>query len=824
MTALAGPGIEEAGRPASPILRMRGLAKRFGQLRVLTGVDLDVQAGEFLALVGENGAGKSTIVRCIAGVLTPDAGALVLGGEGSGSGLGDLHGRGIAVVWQDLALCDNLDTVANLFLGREIGRVILSDAEMHVEASNMLAELGIHIDDLRRPVGMLSGGQRQSIALARAMIGRPKLLILDEPTAALGVAETASVVRLIRRLRATGTTIILVSHDLELVFELAERIAVLRQGRIVTTVSPRDVHPDDVVALMSGAAVDSMARTQLHRLQSLVDQLPETDPAASLPLIMSAMASALGQDRLCVHLREEDDAGSGMLRLVAAVGLAAPLLDMIQVLPVGDLGGPAGLAAVADQVVVVEDTRSDRRVGLLRPAAMAAGVLSAWAAPVAGSGGVIGTITGYGDAVGRPSDDQLQLVSLYASHAASAIERDRLLDEATRRNRVLETLREMLDILAGPEQLQGGLAVAVRSLCRGLGAGAVAVHDEVRDETGPDHPRRRLTVTPEDDEPDPGVVDELGVAAHSVLATGARPGAVVAVGPSVLVTVLDGPDGRSVLSVWWPDPRRSGADAVELLSDAAHSLHLAIEREALLESQQEAAALRRSNSMQRQFLSRLSHELRTPLTAIEGYVSTLRQPDVTWDASSQTRFLDRIGTESARLVRLVGDLLDSSAVESGILRIHPDWCELSLVLEAAVSCLPPTAAVTLRCDPDLAPIWADHDRLEQLFVNLIENALRHTPEGTVVTVHARPGGPGAVVIDVIDDGPGIPPDLAGRVFLPHERGTTSAPGAGLGLAIAKGIVDAHRGVLTLRSSPVGTWFEVSLPIDPVDGEVSGLPA
>jgi signal transduction histidine kinase len=301
--------------------------------------------------------------------------------------------------------------------------------------------------------------------------------------------------------------------------------------------------------------------------------------------------------------------------------------------------------------------------------------------------------------------------------------------------------------------------------------------------------------------------------------------------------------GRAVLSARWPKADRVSADAANLFWDAARSLQLAVERDSLLDAQQQAAALRRSNVMQRQFLSRLSHDLRTPLTAVQGYVSTLRQSDVTWDTQSQMRFLDRIGTESARMVRLVGDLLDSSAIEAGILRINPDWCDLPLILEAAVSCLPleTSQQVALRCAPTLGPIWADHDRLEQLFLNLVENAIRHTPPGTNVIVTAQPiRETDEVVIRVTDNGPGIPPDVAQRMFQPHERGSTPAPGAGLGLTIAKGIVDAHRGQLIYKADKAdkpdnvkpdnvkpdeahntdnntdntGACFEVILPIDP----------
>ncbi len=196
-------------------------------------------------------------------------------------------------------------------------------------------------------------------------------------------------------------------------------------------------------------------------------------------------------------------------------------------------------------------------------------------------------------------------------------------------------------------------------------------------------------------------------------------------------------------------PRRAGGDLdrparepeqeTALIEDAAHSLRLALEREKAALAHQEAAALRRSRELQRGFLSRLSHELRTPLTAIRGYASSLMQPDVTWDGDSQQRFLDRIAAESARLGRLVDDLLDFSAIESGVMRLQRDWCDLRLVVEAAVSCLPidQAAAVTVDCDPALPAVWADHDRLEQVFVNLLTNALRHNPPGTAVSVSVR---------------------------------------------------------------------------------------
>jgi signal transduction histidine kinase len=259
-----------------------------------------------------------------------------------------------------------------------------------------------------------------------------------------------------------------------------------------------------------------------------------------------------------------------------------------------------------------------------------------------------------------------------------------------------------------------------------------------------------------------------------------------------------------------------------LMEDAANSLRLALEREEAGHAHQEATALRRSRELQRGFLSRLSHELRTPLTAIRGYASSLMQPDVTWDGDSQQRFLDRIAAESARLGRLVDDLLDFSAIESGIMRLQRDWCDIRLVLEAAIACLPPTSAesgraesVPLTCDAHLPVVWADHDRMEQVFVNLLNNAFGHNPPGTRVEVTVTADAD-QVVITVRDDGQGLPPELAAAPFEPARRPRPSnrkSAGAGLGLSIAKGIVQAHGGQIELTPLSQGTCFTVSLPVE-----------
>lgn len=785
----------------APILRLHQVHKRFGRLDVLRGVDLTVWPGEIVSLVGENGTGKSTVVQCIAGTYQPDRGTVVVSGG---------RDQGAAVVWQDLALCDNLSIVANLFLGDELrDGVILDDRSMIAEATDLFDALHLAPTDLQRPVGTLSGGQRQLVAIARAVRRSPALLVLDEPTASLGVTETLVVEQLLDYLRRAGTAILLVSHRLDQVFSLADRIAVLREGRILAVASPLEVHPDDVVAMMSGIETVSAARRQLRRLHSLVAQLADVEPAASLPLIVSAMAEALGVRQLGVHLLDESDE-QPRLRLSATVGMADGGIDVLEPLPVGADGGPPGAAAATGRTVVIEDTRRDPRWLSLRWKG-AAQPRSCWSVPIVGAAGVLGTISGFADTVGRPQDDQLELVSLYASHAAAAIEKERLLTDATRRNRMLETLRGVLDKLAGPQPAEGALAVALVALCRGLGADAIALHDADGD--------RCAFATSE--------LGDLGAtmsaarqrqAAASVLGSTGRLDRARPVGIDVLAVPIAAPGGRAVVTAWWANPAKLSNDALDLLDDAARSLQLALERESLEHANAEAASLRRSQVLQRDFLSQLNHELRTPLTAIQGYASTLRQTDVSWDSTHQERFLDSIAAESARMGRLVGDLLDFSAIDSGTLRLVRDWCSLDLVLDAARKCVTeaPDALIEVEALPDVQAVWADHDRLEQVFVNLFDNAVRHASGATGIRVTAELDEVGNVTVRVSDDGCGIDEELRERVFLPRERGLAVDAGAGLGLAIARGIVDAHGGTITIEPSHRGTTVAVTIPIDHSD--------
>jgi signal transduction histidine kinase len=196
---------------------------------------------------------------------------------------------------------------------------------------------------------------------------------------------------------------------------------------------------------------------------------------------------------------------------------------------------------------------------------------------------------------------------------------------------------------------------------------------------------------------------------------------------------------------------------------------------------------------------------------------------VTWDGESQQRFIARIAAESARLGRLVDDLLDFSAIESGILRLQRDWCDIALVLDAAVACLPPASAplVHVECDAGLPVVWADHDRLEQVFVNLLTNAFGHNPAGTSVRISASRDGAAAVLVSVADDGAGMPPDVALAPFEPTRRRRTPSAGAGLGLSIAKGIVAAHGGRIELEQPEQGTCFLIGLPVEMPTAGASG---
>ncbi|MFC7302825.1 ATP-binding cassette domain-containing protein [Streptomyces monticola] len=247
---------------ATPVLALRGVSKRFGAVQALTDVDLEIHAGEVVALVGDNGAGKSTLVKTISGVHPIDDGDIEW--EGKPVRINrphDAQDLGVATVYQDLALCDNLDVVANLFLGSEVRRAsVLDEIAMEKRAKELLDTLSIRIPSVRIPVAALSGGQRQVVAIARALVGDPKVVILDEPTAALGVEQTAQVLDLVERLRERGHAVILISHNMADVQAVADRVAVLRLGRNNGVFPVADTSHEEIIAAITGATDNAVTR------------------------------------------------------------------------------------------------------------------------------------------------------------------------------------------------------------------------------------------------------------------------------------------------------------------------------------------------------------------------------------------------------------------------------------------------------------------------------------------------------------------------------------------------------------------------------------
>jgi D-xylose transport system ATP-binding protein len=246
----------------TPLLQLKGITKAFGSVQALDDVDFECAAGEVMALVGDNGAGKSTLVKCIAGTHSADSGQILFEGKEV-----HIHGPkaaarlGIEVVYQDLALCDNLDVVQNMYLGREVNRFqILSEAPMEQHTAETLKSLAVTtITSIRQTVATLSGGQRQSVAVARAVMWNSKLVVLDEPTAALGVAQTEQVLELVRRLGQQGLGVILISHNLHDVFETADRITVLRLGRNVGVYERRTTTQQQVVEAITAGMPTKVA-------------------------------------------------------------------------------------------------------------------------------------------------------------------------------------------------------------------------------------------------------------------------------------------------------------------------------------------------------------------------------------------------------------------------------------------------------------------------------------------------------------------------------------------------------------------------------------
>jgi ABC-type sugar transport system ATPase subunit len=264
VTAEAGPtGAPE--KSERPLLSLRGLSKSFGAVQALSDVDLEIPAGQITALVGDNGAGKSTLIKSIAGIWAPTAGQIYWDGEPvSIRTPKEADHLGIATVYQDLALCDNLDIVQNMFLGHEdLSHRLLDETRMELTAKKTLSDLSVTtVSSVRQAVGSLSGGQRQSVAVARAVMRDARLVIMDEPTAALGVSQTAQVLELIKTLGERDITVIVISHNLNDVFTVADRLAVLYLGRMVSSGPIGDYDPQRAVELittgrLSGAVASS---------------------------------------------------------------------------------------------------------------------------------------------------------------------------------------------------------------------------------------------------------------------------------------------------------------------------------------------------------------------------------------------------------------------------------------------------------------------------------------------------------------------------------------------------------------------------------------
>ena len=243
---------------AEPLLEARGITKRYGHVRALDGADFSAFAGEVVALIGDNGAGKSTLVKALSGTLRPDSGEIILEGEPvSFSGPLDAQRHGIETVYQDLALAPDLDAAANLHLGRELYKIpflkVLDRKAMRERAAAAFAELGVELPDMRAPVATLSGGQRQSVAVARVVSYARKVIFMDEPTAALGVVQRARVLDTMRRVRDRGISVVMISHNMPEVLAVADRIEVLRLGRRVARFSGAGTSVEELVGAMTGA-------------------------------------------------------------------------------------------------------------------------------------------------------------------------------------------------------------------------------------------------------------------------------------------------------------------------------------------------------------------------------------------------------------------------------------------------------------------------------------------------------------------------------------------------------------------------------------------
>lgn len=266
-TSLIRPNVQPTN--GIPRLQLRNISKSFGGVQALKHVDFEVFDGEVVGLVGDNGAGKSTLIKTMSGAYIPDEGDILIDNQPvTIQGPQDATRLGIETVYQDLALCDNLDVVANLWLGREAYRTlipgvlkVLDEAEMERKTIDVLRTLDVKIPSVRSTVAGLSGGQRQCVAVAKTILRQPKVVLLDEPTAALGVAQTRQVLNLIHRLKQQGQAVVVISHNLHDVFEVTDRIVVMRLGQRIRTFETRNVNREAVVAAITGADATAITET-----------------------------------------------------------------------------------------------------------------------------------------------------------------------------------------------------------------------------------------------------------------------------------------------------------------------------------------------------------------------------------------------------------------------------------------------------------------------------------------------------------------------------------------------------------------------------------
>ena len=760
------------------MLELQRVSKTYGAIRALTDVSATVEQGSILALVGENGAGKSTLVKCIAGAEVPDSGTITVDGHSIGKTPKSAIQRGVSVVWQDLALCENLDVTANLFLGREVsGGLGLRRSTMHSATRRVFEELDVAVPDLGRSIERLSGGQRQLVAIARATLDLPRILVLDEPTAALGVTESRTIRRVIRALQREGVGIVLVSHQLDEVFELADQILVLRHGKSVGLVNRSEAHPDDIVTMITGGDADTSANQQLNRLHSLSEQLADADASTVLPITVTSLSDAMSCDRLAVFLTYEQADGV-QLRLTAALNLSPTLEHALRNCPIDSPDDFVMQAAETERIVLLPDLGA-AAPGVVADLAVNDGLLGAWATPIVGQHGTIAVIVGFTDRHAGLQKEQKQLLELFSSMAGAAIDRGHLVESLRVNVQSLEGLQGVLEVFAAEEDPSESFDAALKALREATDAAAI-----------------ELRINDDGVERVESVGDAVGSADHA----NAVPHAEAPFAWS---------KGVGSLRAWWVSDDTESFETAPLLHGAANSFRLALERGLVREARQEAASLRVSRSLERNLTRRLGHELRTPLTAIQGFASTLMQSDVEWADADRRRFTQLIEVESERLSRLVDALFDTASLEAGTFLPNLDYCNVAVAARRAGElCDSGFLEIDL---PESLVVWGDGDKLEQIFINLINNAQRHNPPGTKATVTHTVSDNGRVGVTVRDNGGGLPSDVT-AYFNGHRAAL--GPDRGLGVRLVRGFMIAMGGHIHAESSADGTLVRLDFATEP----------